>query len=131
MARRVCRRATPATLTGVNGRPTRAWALSTESETPPCSDHPNDSNAAQAKAEVAIASFLKVICMAFSRSLQAPTLKQSASAEMIPCARSRLLNTSIKNNQIGVSNSGQALTYMNNRITANGTTATLTSIQLQ
>ncbi|WP_283815443.1 hypothetical protein [Bradyrhizobium jicamae] len=36
----------------------------------------------------------------------------------------------IKSNQIGVSNSGeQALSYMNNRITANGNSATLTTIQ--
>src|SRR6266481_120738 len=33
-ARRVVRRATPATLTGVNGRPTRACALSTDNERP-------------------------------------------------------------------------------------------------
>jgi hypothetical protein len=60
-ARRFCRRATPATLTGVNGRPTRAWALSTDSETPRCSDQLNESNVANAKAEVAIANVLKLI----------------------------------------------------------------------
>jgi hypothetical protein len=41
----------------------------------------------------------------------------------------RLSNNDIEDNQIGVSNSGQALSYMNNHITANGSTATLTSIQ--
>src|SRR5882757_7469448 len=34
-ARLVVRRATPATLTGVNGRPTRACALPTDNERPP------------------------------------------------------------------------------------------------
>jgi hypothetical protein len=61
-ARRSCRRATPATLTGVNGRPTRAWALSTDSETPRCSDQLKESNAAHAKVEVTIATFLRLIC---------------------------------------------------------------------
>jgi hypothetical protein len=37
-ARRVVRRATPATLTGVNGRPTLACALSTATERPPPGD---------------------------------------------------------------------------------------------
>jgi hypothetical protein len=42
----------------------------------------------------------------------------------------RLSNNDIKSNQVGISNSGgQALTYSNNRITGNGTTATLVSIQ--
>ncbi len=42
----------------------------------------------------------------------------------------RLSNNDIKGNQTGVSYSGgQALSYMNNRITANGSTATLASIQ--
>jgi hypothetical protein len=41
----------------------------------------------------------------------------------------RLSNTSIKSNQIGVKNSGgQALSYKNNRIVANGSTATLGTI---
>src|SRR4029079_1592101 len=55
--RRLCRRATPAALTGVSGRPTRAWALSIDSETPPCSDQPKDTNAAHVKAEAARAVF--------------------------------------------------------------------------
>src|SRR5258705_5823376 len=38
-ARRVVRRATPATLTGVSGRPTRACAASTENERPSLLDH--------------------------------------------------------------------------------------------
>ena len=41
-ARRVCRRATPATLTGVNGRPTLACALSIDSERPLSGDHVTD-----------------------------------------------------------------------------------------
>jgi hypothetical protein len=42
----------------------------------------------------------------------------------------RLSNNDIKSNQIGIKNSGgQALTYSNNRITGNGSTATLTKIQ--
>src|SRR5262249_37403250 len=61
-ARRFCRRAPPATLTGVNGRPTRAWALSIDSETPRCSDQLKESNAAHAKVDVAIARFLSFIC---------------------------------------------------------------------
>src|SRR5437773_5941853 len=42
---------------GVSGRPTRAWALSTDSEMPPCSDQPKDNNAAHVKAEAARAVF--------------------------------------------------------------------------
>lgn len=42
----------------------------------------------------------------------------------------RLSNNDIKTNQVGISNSGgQALSYLNNRITANGSSATLTPIQ--
>jgi hypothetical protein len=42
----------------------------------------------------------------------------------------RLSNNDIKSNQIGISNSGgHALSYMSNRITGNGTTAALASIQ--
>jgi hypothetical protein len=41
----------------------------------------------------------------------------------------RLSNNDIEDNQIGVSNSGQALSYSNNHITGNGSTATLTAIQ--
>jgi hypothetical protein len=42
----------------------------------------------------------------------------------------RLSNDTIESNQIGISNSGgQVLTYSNNRIFGNGTTATLTSVQ--
>ncbi len=45
-------------------------------------------------------------------------------------ATRRLSNNDIKGNQIGISNSGgQALSYMNNRITGNGSSATLASIQ--
>src|SRR5882762_10006686 len=55
-ARRVVRRATPATLTGVNGRPTRACALSTDNERPPDCDQsiepetPNATTAATSSA---------------------------------------------------------------------------------
>jgi hypothetical protein len=42
----------------------------------------------------------------------------------------RLSNSDIKSNQIGISNSGgQVLTYSNNRIIGNGSTATLTPVQ--
>jgi hypothetical protein len=42
----------------------------------------------------------------------------------------RLSNDTIASNQIGISNSGgQALTYANNRIFGNGSTATLTAVQ--
>jgi hypothetical protein len=42
----------------------------------------------------------------------------------------RLSNDTIESNQIGISNSGgQALTYANNRIFGNGSSATLTPIQ--
>jgi hypothetical protein len=42
----------------------------------------------------------------------------------------RLSNNDIQGNQVGISNSGgQALTYKNNRIVGNGSTATLTTIQ--
>jgi hypothetical protein len=42
----------------------------------------------------------------------------------------RLSNNDIESNQIGISNSGgQALTYSNNRIFSNGTTAALTPVQ--
>jgi len=60
-SRRSCRRATPATLIGVSGRPTRAWALSTDIETPRCSDQLNENSAAHATVEPAIASFVRCI----------------------------------------------------------------------
>jgi hypothetical protein len=63
--RRDCRRATPATLTGVDGRSIRAWALSTPSETPRCSDQLNDSSATHATVEVAIAVRFKATFMDF------------------------------------------------------------------
>jgi hypothetical protein len=48
---------------GVNGRPTRAWALSTDSVAPRCSDQLNESNAAQPKVEIAMATFVTVVCV--------------------------------------------------------------------
>src|SRR6516165_6077033 len=78
-ARRFCRRATPATLTGVNGRPTRAWALSIDSEMPPCSDQPKDNNAAHVKAEAARAVF-RARFMGFLRCAK----------DLNACPRSRL-----------------------------------------
>src|SRR6476469_7811115 len=51
-ARRVCRRATPATLTGVNGRPTLASALSIDSARPPLGDHATDPSAPSATTAV-------------------------------------------------------------------------------
>src|SRR6516225_4838920 len=51
---------------GVNGRPMRACALSTESETPCCSDQLKESSAVHAKVAVATAIFPRLICfMAF------------------------------------------------------------------
>jgi hypothetical protein len=44
---------------GVNGRPMRACALSMPSETPRCSDQLNESSAAHATVEVAIAVLFK------------------------------------------------------------------------
>jgi hypothetical protein len=42
--RRVVRRATPATLTGVSGRPTTAWAVETKLWTPGIASRPPNSN---------------------------------------------------------------------------------------
>jgi hypothetical protein len=55
--RQCCRR--------VNGRSIRAWALSTLSETPRCSDQLNESIATHATVEVAIAVLLKGTFMDF------------------------------------------------------------------
>jgi len=63
--RRDCRRTTPATLSGVDGRSTRASALSTPSETPRCSDQLNDSSAIHATVKVAIAILFKTNFMDF------------------------------------------------------------------
>jgi hypothetical protein len=51
---------------GVSGRPTRASAFSTDSDTPLCSDHPNENSAANAKVEAARVTFLKFCFMDFS-----------------------------------------------------------------
>jgi hypothetical protein len=72
--RRECRRVTPLALIGVDGRSTRAWALSTPSETPRCSDQLNDSSATHATVEVAIAVLFKVAFMHFPPLH--PTLKK-------------------------------------------------------
>src|SRR5215468_7943279 len=87
-ARRFCRRATPATLTGVNGRPTRAWALSIDSEMPPCSDQPKDKNAAHVKAEAASAVF-RACFMGFLHSSLAPWLEWCPSLRGGHCAKSK------------------------------------------
>jgi len=52
-ARRVVRRATPATLTGVNGRPTLASAFSIDSEGPLLGDQVTDPRVPNAKTAVA------------------------------------------------------------------------------
>src|SRR5262249_45590370 len=71
---------------GVNGRPTRAWALSTDSETVPCSDQPKESSAAPAKVEAAIATVLRLIgFMAFLQCLSAP----SSNAALSRCLKTR------------------------------------------
>jgi len=71
-----CRRATPATLTGVDGRSTRASALSTPSETPRCSDQLNDSSATHATVDVATTVLFKTTFMIFS--IASPHFKQCA-----------------------------------------------------
>jgi len=60
-ARRVVRRATPATLTGVPGRPTLACALSVDSERPLPGDHVTDPRVPNAKTAVARNARLMVI----------------------------------------------------------------------
>ena len=52
-ARRVCRRATPATLAGVVGLPTTASALSVDNVGPPCDDHCGETGAAHMTMSVA------------------------------------------------------------------------------
>jgi hypothetical protein len=73
---------------GVNGRPTRACALSTEIEMPPCSDQLKDSSAAHAKTDAAIATVFKFIFMAVSpiRLLRTWLVSDNASARHSPCA---------------------------------------------
>jgi len=60
-ARRVVRRATPATLTGVNGRPTLACALSTATERPASGDQLIDASAPNASVAVASRARLMLI----------------------------------------------------------------------
>src|SRR5882757_4209244 len=62
-ARRVVRRATPATLTGVNGRPTRACALSTDSKRPSFSDHPTEPETPHATTAATNKARFKPICL--------------------------------------------------------------------
>src|SRR3954467_5083329 len=52
-ARRVVLRATPATLTGLSGRPTLAWAVSTVSDSPVFFDHSMDPKVPHAKTAAA------------------------------------------------------------------------------
>src|SRR3954453_21095497 len=60
-ARRVERRATPATLIGVPGRPTLACALSMESEGPSTGDHPGEANEPTANTAAANSACLMLI----------------------------------------------------------------------
>src|SRR5882724_8309565 len=60
-ARRVVRRATPATLTGVNGRPTLACALSTATEGTPPGDQFIDARVPKARVAVANNTCLMLI----------------------------------------------------------------------
>src|SRR5260221_4481001 len=62
-ARRVVRRATPATLTGVNGRPTRACALSTDSKRPSFFDHPTEPEIPHATTAATNKARFKPICL--------------------------------------------------------------------
>src|SRR4051794_23652287 len=72
-ARRVVRRATPATLTGVKGRPIRACALSTDRETPPVCDRstepatPNATTAAAGNARFRLICFMAILGVPFWR----------------------------------------------------------------
>ena len=76
-ARRVVRRATPATLTGVNGRPTLACALSTATERPSLGDHPTDARAPNARAAVASKACLTLIFLISISSTERATESHS------------------------------------------------------
>src|SRR3982751_4592461 len=74
---------------GVSGRPTRAWALSTDSEMPRCSDQPKESSAAHVNVEAAITTVVRLFrFMAFLRHPLAP-LERCAFAGARRCDRSR------------------------------------------
>src|SRR3954447_1034063 len=61
-ARRVVRRATPATLTGVAGRPTLACAVSMDSESPSFFDHSTDPKVPHARTAATRNICLPLIC---------------------------------------------------------------------
>jgi hypothetical protein len=65
-ARRFCRRATPATLIGESGRPTRASAFSIDSDRALCSDQFTENSPANTKAEAARLKFLRFFSSVFS-----------------------------------------------------------------
>src|SRR5436305_975735 len=71
-ARRVVRRATPATLIGVPGRPTLACALSMESEGPSTGDHPGEANEAAANTAAANSACLMLIFLIVTSCVDRP-----------------------------------------------------------
>ena len=83
-ARRVVRRATPATLAGVPGRPTLACALLTVSERPPLGDHPGETMAATARTPVANNACLILISLITSSSASQRARHRSTSAPTLP-----------------------------------------------
>jgi hypothetical protein len=82
-ARRVCRRATPATLTGVNGRPTLASALSIDSESPPLGDHATEPRVPNAKTAVANNARLMLIFFILISSAEGTTESHPPSTGLI------------------------------------------------
>src|SRR3954453_11462951 len=65
-ARRVVRRATPATLTGVSGRPTRACAASIDNERPLSRDHSTEPETPQTTTAAASMAFSPNVFIAIS-----------------------------------------------------------------
>jgi hypothetical protein len=82
-ARRVCRRATPATLTGVNGRPTLASALSIDSERLPLGDQATEPSVPSAKTAVANNARLMLIFFISISSAERSTERHPRSARLI------------------------------------------------
>jgi hypothetical protein len=82
-ARRVCRRATPATLTGVNGRPTLACALSAATERPSVGDQFIDARTPNARIAVASNARLMLIFLIATSCAEEANDKDGPSAALI------------------------------------------------
>src|SRR5882672_8634808 len=82
-ARRVVRRATPATLTGVPGRPTLASALSIDSERPLLGDQVTDPRVPNAKTAVANNAVLMLIFFISISSAERTTESHLGSTRLI------------------------------------------------